>query len=269
MNDKSERMRILEMIENGRITAQEGLNLLKALNEAGEAEPGLSDGAAEDELPAPDLWSGAAAGPITAISPGETFGQQEPLASLAPPDLPDPVYPADTDTAEPWQPEAEVEVIEPDASRPQAPADAAKWRMWWTLPLWVGLVVILWGGLFMYWSYWIVGGLSLLFLCAAAPFAIGLLLIAIGLYSRSAHWLHLRVQQSPGEKPERIAISMPLPIRPAAWFLRTFGDRLPNIRETNVDEILLAVGKHATPENPIYIQVDEGEGGDKVEIYIG
>jgi hypothetical protein len=35
-----------------------------------------------------------------------------------------------------------------------------------------------------------------------------------------------------------------------------------------LDQIILAVGRNAA-QKPIYIQVDEGEDGEKVEIYIG
>ena len=113
------------------------------------------------------------------------------------------------------------------------------------------------------------GGVNFWFFCAAVPFTLGLLAIILAWQSRSSPWLHLRVQQAPGETPQRIAISMPLPTGLAAWFLRTFKHKIPAMQEQAWDQMILAVGKNATPENPIYIQVDEGEDGEKVEIYIG
>jgi hypothetical protein len=104
------------------------------------------------------------------------------------------------------------------------------------------------------------------------PFTLGLLAIILAWQSRTSPWLHLRVQQAPGETPQRIAISMPLPTGLAAWFLRTFGHRIPAMKEQGLDELdkmILAVGKNVSPDNPIYVQVDEGENGEKVEIYIG
>jgi len=36
-----------------------------------------------------------------------------------------------------------------------------------------------------------------------------------------------------------------------------------------VDEMLLSLGRNATPENPFYINVNDEEDGEKVEIFIG
>ena len=96
-----------------------------------------------------------------------------------------------------------------------------------------------------------------------------MLAIAFAWISRVSLWLHLRVQQAPGEWPQQIAFSFPLPLRLAAWFLRIFGRYIPNLQDQRLDEIILAVGRSASPDNPIYIQVDEGESGEKVEIFIG
>jgi hypothetical protein len=37
---------------------------------------------------------------------------------------------------------------------------------------------------------------------------------------------------------------------------------------TNLDEVILALGK-TSPDQPFYVKVDEGEEGEKVEVYIG
>jgi len=184
--------------------------------------------------------------------------------------------PADqADQAETGWERLETPAVEPAPSyggqmaSPDLPPDAAKWRRWWAIPLVAGAAFTFWGGLFMYLSVHTAGGLTLWFLCASVPFALGRLVMALAFLSRTAPWLHLRVQQKPGETPQRIAISLPLPIGPTAWFLRTFGSYIPQVKENSLDEIILAVGRNATPENPIYIQVDEGDNGEKVEIYIG
>jgi hypothetical protein len=130
----------------------------------------------------------------------------------------------------------------------------------------VGITVF--GGLFMYLAMRS-SGIGFWFVCASTPFILGVLVIAAAWGSRNAPWLHLRVRQAPGEKPEKIAFSMPLPIRPAAWFLRTFGRWIPGLQEQSFDEIILAVGEKTSPDNPLYIVVDEDETGEKVEIYIG
>jgi hypothetical protein len=44
---------------------------------------------------------------------------------------------------------------------------------------------------------------------------------------------------------------------------------MPQFQQANLDEILQAVDDTTSPENPLYIEVDEGENGEKVQIYIG
>jgi hypothetical protein len=47
------------------------------------------------------------------------------------------------------------------------------------------------------------------------------------------------------------------------------GSRIPSLNGTSIDEVILAVANTTDAKNPIYIQVDEGQDGEKVEIYIG
>jgi len=93
--------------------------------------------------------------------------------------------------------------------------------------------------------------------------------MALAVSSRTSRWLHLRVHQKPGERPQTIAISFPLPLRFAAWFVRNFGRYIPKLDQTGLDEMILALGKTTGPNSPFYIEVDEGEDGEQVQIYIG
>ena len=112
-------------------------------------------------------------------------------------------------------------------------------------------------------------GVGFWFFCAWLPFLLGLIAIGIGWTSRSARWLHLRIHETSRGGPRRIAISFPLPIRLTAWFLRNFGRFIPQLNQTGLDELILALGETATPETPLYVNVDEGEDGDRVEVFIG
>ncbi|RME08723.1 MAG: hypothetical protein D6803_00490, partial [Anaerolineae bacterium] len=82
-------------------------------------------------------------------------------------------------------------------------------------------------------------------------------------------WLHLRVQQPPGEFPRRIVISLPLPIRPLAWALRRFGRWIPLRDATALDELLLALDQAAREGEALFVEVDEGEDAEKVTVYLG
>lgn len=67
---------------------------------------------------------------------------------------------------------------------------------------------------------------------------------------------------------ERIALSFPIPLGLTAWFLRTFGKWIPNLEQSGIDEIILALEDDNSPDGPVYIEVNGGEG-ERVRIYIG
>jgi hypothetical protein len=138
--------------------------------------------------------------------------------------------------------------------------------MW---PMAVGIGITFFGALLLYWAYSAGGGLSLWFFCASPPFALGVLLMALAAASRTAKWIHVRVNNAKGEEPRRVAISFPLPIGPTAWFLRTFRGFIPKLQDTAVDELILALGETTSADNPLYVEVNEGEDGEKVQVYIG
>jgi hypothetical protein len=162
---EDERRQILAMIENGTITAEQGLELMKAIGDEPET-PAL--GAPEMEA------SGAESGP----------------AAYAP------------------EPEESPRFSEAPHSA-EAAASVKKWRSWWWIPMWVGVGITLLGSVMMYLSYRS-GGFGFWFACAWFPFLLGVGVMALAWASRSARWLHVRIQQKPGEHPERIAFSMPI-----------------------------------------------------------
>jgi hypothetical protein len=253
MEDKSEHMRVLEMIESGKISVEEGLGLLAALSATDKAAAGKPAYLADEA----SLVEGA---------PG-ALDFSQPLPPPSPVLIESSGMQADEDSNTASASAAPEILVDRPATG--LPPDAEKWRRWWVIPLWVGVGLSVLGGVLLYASVQSTGGVNFWFFCAGVPFTLGVLAIILAWQSRTSPWLHLRVQQAPGESPQRIAISLPLPIRPAAWFLRTFGHRIPAMKEQALDEVILAVGKNASPENPIYIQVDEGDDGEKVEIYIG
>jgi hypothetical protein len=203
MTSDQERMHILQMIEDGKISAADGLRLLDGLGRLGQ-----------------DAAPGAAAA-------------EAPRAEQAPPD--------------------------PGLER---------WRRWWVIPAYVGLGIVTVGALLMYWAY-SASGIGFWLACAALPFAFGVLLVALAAGSRSARWVHVRVQNNTGSRPHKIAVSLPLPIRFTAWVLRVFGRFLPALKDRGVDELIMALGDSTSPTSPLYIDVHETDGGEHVQVYIG
>lgn len=236
MSTRDERRMILAMVEDGKITPEEGLGLLKALTE-------LEEDADSTEAEITGLGSG--------LEAGEIISEVIPEGYVSVRSLED-------------EPQVLKETLEiPSAS---IPPDADKWRSWWIYPLWIGVVVTILGGLMMYWAQQSFG-IGFWFFCAWLPFSLGLVLMILAWQSRTSRWLHLRVYQKPGEWPRKIAISVP--IGWAGWLIRLVKDRIPNEELTSIDTLMQAVDETTSPESPFIIEVDEGEHSERVEIYIG
>jgi hypothetical protein len=220
MTIAQDRLRILDQIDAGALTAEEGVRRLQALN---ELDPrALADLRAAAGMPATPNGRPAPAGPA-----------ESPAPAAPPPDL-------------------------------------ARWRRWWLLPFGLGLALTLLSSGLLYWALRAAEfQLSGWFLLALAPFAFSVTLMALAAASRSARWLHLRVNTGQAEWPRRITLSFPLPIRLTAWALRTCGHRIPQLKQTGVDELVLALGETTSPQNPLYVEVDQGPDGEKVQVYVG
>lgn len=247
MSDEEARIHILEMIENGQITAEEGLKLLGALS------PDDDEDDAEAEIEAE--WVNSAAIPLSPSVAPDDNGEVPPEASFF------------TGAAAPQNGSsyAGQEVYQPD--RPEFPPRLNRWRHWWMIPLGVGVGIAVFGALLMFLVLQ-ASGVGFWFCFASLPFLLGVVAMALAWRSRNAPWLHLRVRQKPGEWPQHISLSFPLPLRFSAWFVRTFGDRIPGMKDQNLEQVILATNSNLSPENPIYIEVDDDDG-ERVEIYIG
>ena len=173
-----------------------------------------------------------------------------------------------TAAAEPApQPAYEEPAPETEKAPPDLGASARKWQRWWWVPLWVGVGITVISGGLMFLAY-LRSGFGFWFACTWFPFLFGVAIMALAWASRTARWLHVRVHQAENERPRNIAISLPLPIRFTAWLVRIFRPHIPNVEGVNIDEMILALEK-TSPDSPMYVQVNEGEDGERVEVYIG
>jgi hypothetical protein len=112
-------------------------------------------------------------------------------------------------------------------------------------------------------------GYGFWFFCLWAPFALGVALIALGWASRTSRWLHVRVNTGQDEWPRNIAISIPLPVRLTAWVVRAISPYVPQLRNTGLDELILALDDTSSDHTPLYVDVADGEGGERVQVFIG
>ena len=138
----------------------------------------------------------------------------------------------------------------------------------WQVPLWIGVAVIILSAFGMY-GIMKGPGMNFWFYCLTLPLLLGVLLMVIAVGSRKARWLFVDVRQKADEKPHHIFLGFPLPLKLTAWFLRTFGDKIPELKKTNVDEVVQLVETGLSGDQPLVVNVDEGDDGEKVRVYIG
>jgi hypothetical protein len=215
-----ERAQVLKMIEEGKISPEEGLRLMQTL----EQNP------VEDE---------------------PTFDEAETAAGPA---VSSPDASAEKETAGSEQSIQEV---------------AEKGRRLWFIPLGVGIAITLLGGMILYWNIHPTGASAWAYCLGLPVLFVGVAIMALGAASRTARWLFVHVRQKSGEHPRRIMLGFPLPLGLAAWFLRTFGHFIPNLEKTAADEMIVALENTTSSDSPLVVNVDEGEDGEKVQVYIG
>jgi hypothetical protein len=88
----------------------------------------------------------------------------------------------------------------------------------------------------------------------------------IGWRLQRAHWFSLRVRQPDGPN---ISFALPLPLGPVAWVLRVIQPFVPQLEETGVDELIVAMQEEVRDGRHFVVEVDEGEGGEQVQISFG
>jgi hypothetical protein len=220
-----EREQVLKMIENGKISPEDGLKLMQTLDQT----------PVDDEVPA---------------GPTETGARSEPEAA------------AKKNGAEA---QAEKSSFETDPRIDQIKSTV---RRLWQIPLWIGVLITILSAWGMY-TLAHAAKLNFWFFCLTALLLLGVLVIVAAIGSRKARWIFVDVHQKPGEKPARIFLGFPLPLKLAAWFLRTFGRYITDLEKTNVDEVIQVVEAGFTGKEPLVVNVDEGDDGERVQVYIG
>jgi hypothetical protein len=95
---------------------------------------------------------------------------------------------------------------------------------------------------------------------------LGLLIMLLAWWSRSARWLHLRISE---EGRRRIALSFPHPLSLAAWVLRLAQPFVPQLTETGVDDLPIALRDADIDDEALFIDVQDEEDGEHVQVYIG
>lgn len=141
-------------------------------------------------------------------------------------------------------------------------------QRFWQIPLWIGVGILILSALGMA-ALGEAGKFNFWFFFLIFPLLLGVVVITAAVSSRRAHWIFVDVQQKPGERPGRIFLGFPIPLKLTAWALRTFGHKINDVGNLSVDQILQLVETGFSSDNPLIVNVDEGEGGERVKVYIG
>jgi hypothetical protein len=160
---------------------------------------------------------------------------------------------------------AEVELPEEHVVPELGEGPEGAWARFWVYPLMAGGVILIVGALVMGLVYvsdaargWLI--------CGWLPLVLGLLVILLAWWTRGARWLHLRISE--GDK-RKMAFGFPLPLTLTAWALRIAQPFVPQLRDTGVDDLIIALRDGTTGDEPLFIDVQDGENGERVQIYIG
>ena len=155
------------------------------------------------------------------------------------------------------------EVLPPEREPPQ-PMET-RWARFWIYPLMAGGAILLLGALVVG-LVSIAGGAWGWLLCGWPLLLTGLLILVLAVWSRRATWMHLRITEGGRRK---MAFSFPVPLGLAAWGIRIAQPFVPQLQETGIDEVILAVRDSASRGEPLFIDVQDDQDGERVELYIG
>ncbi len=113
-------------------------------------------------------------------------------------------------------------------------------------------------------------GYNFWFYCLWLPFLLGVALMAVAAWSRTARWLFVNVDRSQSaDGPRQIFLGFPLPLNLASWFLRTFGRYIQGFQHADMDQVVQAISMANSMEEPLVVNVDDSEDGSRVQVFIG
>jgi hypothetical protein len=134
----------------------------------------------------------------------------------------------------------------------------------WLYPLWAGVGTVVIGAILLYAVYGARAGWGWA-VCGWPLFALGVLITATAWWLRTARWVHVCVRGK-----ENVTLSLPIPIRLTAWAVKIAQPFVPQLKGTGVDEVILGLGDTLKEGNePLYVDVNDDESGEHVQVYIG
>jgi hypothetical protein len=172
--------------------------------------------------------------------------------------------------------EEEIQVIETGSSmggEGSDPSDFDKVRRramrWAMIPLWAGVFLTILSAWGMY-AIQQSRGVNFWFVCLGMPLFLGIVLIALGAGGMGSRWIYVNVDRTRARDwPKNITIALPLPLGLVSWFLKTFGRHIDGLKQTAIDEVIMAIAMTRTMKEPLIVNVDDGGDGERVQVFIG
>lgn len=175
--------------------------------------------------------------------------------------------------------EAEIEVVDEETTSGFEGSDSssasefesvkARARSFAMIPLWIGILIAVLSS----WGIYEIqqnAGMNFWFFCLLFPLFLGILLIVIGAGGQSSRWLYVNVDRRYAhDGPRNITLGFPLPLGLTSWFLRTFGHNIHGMKNTNVDDIIRILDVTGKSGEPFIVNANDGENGERVQVYIG
>ena len=165
------------------------------------------------------------------------------------------------------EPETVRSEPEPDVAKAASapPMDIPKGLVhFWLYPLWAGVATIVVGAVLLY-AVYSASASVWHSLCGWPVFALGVLITATAWWLRTARWVHVRVTGK-----ENVTISLPFPLKLTAWVVKVAWPFVPQFKDTGVDEVIMGLGDTLSKDDqPIYVDVNDDETGEHVQVYIG
>jgi len=92
----------------------------------------------------------------------------------------------------------------------------------------------------------------------------------LGTGGQNSKWFYVNVdRQEAHDGPRNITFGFPLPFGLTAWFLRNFGHTIHGMKNTSVDDIIQVLDATGKSGEPFIVNVNDGENGEHVQVYIG
>jgi hypothetical protein len=162
--------------------------------------------------------------------------------------------------------EALAEPVQPPSSTEAARIALPVWvRRICQAVFWSGVVLTAGGALLIALFYSGEAGVGSA-ICGWPLLVVGLLGLLLGTWLPSATWFSLRVRE---HGSRRISLALPLPLGPIAWIVRLVRPFVPQLQDMAVDEVILALREEVRKGHPFVVDVDEGDNGERVHVYIG